>query len=344
MRRDVTAVGDSPKFASATLLPWRGMNFFQARAYFPGLGEIDLLASPPLPQARQSFGGAEDFMGVQSFSFGGAVLFPFANRIRGKMLPDGRTLETMVAGRKVLLPADWHGKAPGAEKCAMHGLILESVMDVVEADSYHVKAALDCGNFGGYWLSRALVEVEAELRAQALAFSLLVTNTGNEVLPVGIGWHPYFALPSKRREQARVHVPARKRALVNNYDDVFPTGELVPVADTPYDFTAPDGAALGSLYLDDSFVDLEKTREGNTVVRILDPAAHYEVRLTAFSPHIRALQVYSPSGKSFVVLEPQFNWADPFSAVWPAGTDTGMVMLAPSEQVSWAIQWELFVI
>ena len=63
-------------------------------------------------------------MGVHSFRFGGAILLPFANRIRGRLLPDGGAIETKVLDKDIRLPADWHGKRPGAEKCAMHGLIL----------------------------------------------------------------------------------------------------------------------------------------------------------------------------------------------------------------------------
>ncbi len=346
LRRQKTSDGTAPEFLEVTLLPGRGMNVFQIRASFPGLGEFDMLASPPLEEAAQPLnGGPDDFMGVHSFRFGGALLVPFANRIRGRLLPDGCTIETKILNRDVRLPADWHGKHPGAEKCAMHGLILASKMDVVERSDEHVTATLDAGDFEGYWLLKTEIRVEAALRSESVEFSVTTRNAaleqGAEQLPIGIGWHPYFALPSKRREQARLHLPAHRRVLVNNYDDVFPTGQTV--AGTPYDFTALEGATLGSLYFDDGFVDLRKTPDGRTIIEILDPAAHYGVRLTALSPSVEALQVYSPPNKSFVVVEPQFNWADPFSAVWPPGTPTGMVILDPGRQVTWAVRCELFV-
>src|SRR5581483_7475727 len=163
--------------------------------------------------------------------------------------------------------------------------------------------------------------------------SVTARNAGDSLLPVGIGWHPYFSLPSGKREQARLHVPARKRALVNNYDDVFPTGQTEPVAGTRYDFTAADGAALGAHYFDDSLVDLEKTAEGHTRAEIFDPEARYGIRVTALSPEVRALQVYAPPDQAFVVVEPQFNLADPFSPVWPPDMNTGMVILTPGREV-----------
>jgi aldose 1-epimerase len=208
----------------------------------------------------------------------------------------------------------------------MHGLILASQVDViVETSDEHVTATLEC-DFGDCWLSETALTVGATVRPESIEFAVTTRNAAVQELPVGIGLHPCFALPSKRREQARLQLPARKRALVNDYDEVFPTGRVESVWGTPYDFTAHTGAAFGSLDFDDSFVDLEKTPQGHTVVEIVDPAAHYRLRLTALSPEVRALQVYSPPRNSFVVVEPQFNSSDPFTPVWPPGTDTGMVL------------------
>ena len=62
---------------------------------------------------------------------------------------------------------------------------------------------------------------------------------------MGIGWHPYFVLPSGDRPQVRLHLPSETRAVMNNYDDSFTTGERVPVKGTPYDFSAPGGQPAG---------------------------------------------------------------------------------------------------
>ena len=61
---------------------------------------------------------------------------------------------------------------------------------------------------------------------------------------MGIGWHPYFAFPSGDRQQVRLHVPAKGRTLVDNYDNVFPTGKTVRLSGTPYDFGIARGAPL----------------------------------------------------------------------------------------------------
>jgi len=317
------------------------MNLFQIRAFVPRLGEIDVLRSPSLQEAADQFND-DDFMGVHSFRFGGAILLPFANRIRGQLLAEGSAIETKILDEHVRLPADWHGRRPGAEKCAIHGLILASKFDIANISDDYVVATLDAGNFEDHWLSATHIQAEGKLRNTALELSVTARNTGDSLLPVGIGWHPYFSIPSGDREKTRLHLPARKWAMVNNYDDVFPTGRIHAVKGTPYDFTSPDGAALGRHYFDDSFVDLQKTAEGYTQTEIFDAEAHYGVRMTALSPEVRALQVYSPLDQPFVAIEPQFNWTDPFSSVWPKDVNTGMVILKPGQDVRWAVRVEIF--
>ncbi|MEP6536235.1 MAG: aldose 1-epimerase [Bryobacteraceae bacterium] len=333
-----------PHFLSAQILPGRGMTTYQIRAYVPGKGEIDLMEAPPLAEAPKLMdGGPDDLIGNKSFSVGGAILLPFANRIRGKLSSDGSTIETPIMGKPVKLIANWKGKKPEAVKNAMHGLMLDAKMDSVTtdktADESSVTGTLHAGDFQGHWLSKTDVNTKITLKDDAFLMTVTAKNVGADPLPMGIGWHPYFVLPSGDRTQAKLHLPAKQRALVTNYDDVFPTGKVEKVAGTPYDFTAPGGAALKDLFLDDSFVDLQKTPEGNTVIEIRDPASKFGLRVTGMSKEITAIQVYAPLDKKFVVVEPQFNWVDPYSNVW-AGKKTGMVVLKPGETVSYSVKVE----
>lgn len=338
---------DGPAFLNARVVPGRAMLTLQIAARIPGRGETDLITSPPAEEARAILEAEEEFPGNSSYGLGGAFLLPFANRIRGALSPDRRTIEAPVLGRTVRLPANAGGKRPGAEPYAMHGLLLSSPVDEVRRETTaaedRVRATLRAGDFGGRWLSQADVEFENVLRADSFAATIRVRNAGGEPLPMGIGWHPYFNLPSGRREQARLRIPARSRLPVNDYDEVLPTGEIMPVAGTIHDFTKPGGQALGDLYLDDCFVDLERSPEGHVVCEIIDPEALYGLRVVGVSPSIRAVQVYAPPDRSFVALEPQLNRADPFGSVWAPGTDTGMAVLPPDGEVVYAVRLELFV-
>lgn len=338
---------DSPVFLTADIAPGRGMLLLQSRLRLPGGRETDLLACPPLEQLPQLLNGDEgDFNGNRSFSFGGAILLPYANRIRGRPLSEGRLIEAEILGRTVPLPRNWGGKAPGAEQYAMHGLLLDKAPDRLERHANPsgegLRAVFEAGDFGGHWLSRTQVEVEIDLTPSALSLRVRATNVGDDVLPMGIGWHPYFAVPSGRRSQARLHLPASGRAEVDNYDEVLPTGRVLPVDGGPYDFRAEEGVALEDLYLDDCFVGLERTSAGELVAVITDPDSHYGLKVRARSPQISAVQVFAPPSDAYVVIEPQFNRADPFGPEWD-GQDTGMVVLQPGSSVRYEVVVEPFV-
>jgi galactose mutarotase-like enzyme len=345
LKRRTSPNPSRPEFTSVTILPGRGMNLFQITANLPGKGEIPVLASPSLEEAAQVLnGGADDVHGVKSFSFGGAFLVPYPNRIRGKLSSDGKTITTQWHGKTLTLPAVWKGKNPHGELHAIHGLILDRKTDSLHVqttpDGQTVTGVIHAGDFGGYWLSKTDLNITIALTAKAVEVTITAENVGSEDEPISIGWHPYFAIPSGDRTQARLHIPAATLAEVNNYDDVFPTGKLIPVSGTNYDFSAPAGKPLGDIFLDDNFSDLSRT-SGAVVVDLTDPASAYGIHIEGLSPEIRTLQVYAPPDKAFAAIEDQFNFADPFSDVWK-GMDTGMVTLKPNQAVKWKVRLELF--
>ena len=353
LRRLQSGTGEKPEFLSVTVLPGRGMNMFQVTAYLPGKGEVPLLASPSLADAAMILnGGPEDMHGNKSYSFGGAFLFPFANRILGPVTEDRNTgihyLTARWHGRTVRMVANTHGKQPGADWQAMHGDMLASKATslVVKSDPDGSQATAEYdlpadGGANGDWFSSNHVKVNISLSVNSVTATVTATNTGKESEPVGIGWHPYFQLPSGNRANARLHIPATMRAEVNNYDDVEPTGKLTPLMGTAYDFNAAEGAPLPDVRVDDSFVDLKRDANGNVVSEIRDLGTNYGMRVTAMSPQIRAIQAYSPTDKSFIALEPQFNYGDPLGPQWH-GADTGMVTLDPGQSVTWKVQLQLF--
>ncbi len=346
LKRPREANSEKPQFLEATLLPGNGMNLLQVKAYIPGKGEVDLISAPSLAESKDLIEKGNDEFGNESFKIGGAFLVPYVNRIRGKLSADGKTIETTIAGKQMSLPANWKGKNPGAEPHAMHGLILSAKFQDVKsmngATESTASAIFHGGNFGGHWLSKTDVSIRTILKDNALDLEVTAKNVGDEVLPVAITIHPYFKFPSGDRTQARLHLTGDERTVVTNYDDVFPTGEFVPVKGTPYDFTAAGGAALGKLFMDDCFTDLKRGKDGTATIEITDPAAHYGLRIHAISPQIKSIQVYAPPDKDFIAVEPQFNLADPYNTKIWGKRDTGMVSVQPGNSVTWHIRLELF--
>lgn len=343
LERKPTSNGTKPEFLSATILPGRGMNLYQIMANIPGKGSVEVFTAPSLAEAATILNGNEsDSYGNKSFSLGGAFLVPYPNRIRGQVSPDGKTLTTAWHGKTLTLPANWKGKLSGAEPHAMHGLILARKTEDIQIspDGSSITGVIHAGNFGGYWLSETDLTVVISLKDDAVETTITAKNVGKEPEPMAIGWHPYFNLPSGDRKQARLHVPADVYAEVNNYDDVFPTGKLIPVKGTPYDFNAPGGKPLGDQFLDDNFAHLKFTT-GQVVVDISDPAANYGIHIAGLSKEIKTVQVYAPKEKSFIAVEEQYNFGDPFSKVWK-GMDTGMVTLKPGQSTTWKVRLQLF--
>ena len=346
LKRAATSNGAKPEFLSATILPGRGMNLFQVTANLPGKGETNLFFAPSLAEANAKLDGnaTTDYNGSSSTSMGGAFLVPYPNRIRGKLSDDGKTITTEWNGKTLTLPANWAGKKPGAEKHAIHGLILATKVEDVKtedtADGQTVTGVIHGGDFGGHWPSKTDVNFKIELKGDAVDVTITAKNVGDEAEPMAIGWHPYLAIPSGDRTQARLEIPGTMLAEVNNYDDVFPTGKLKPVKGTVYDYTAADGVPLGDHFLDDNFSHLTRT-DGKVEVKLTDPKSNYGMDIEGLSPEIKTVQVYAPPAKSFVAIEEQYNFGDPFSKVWK-GMDTGMVTLKPGASTTWHVRLQLF--
>jgi len=346
LTRAKTGDGSKPEFLSATVLPGRGMNLFQITAYVPGKGEIPLLYSPSLEEAAAVLGGPGDSYGTKAFTFGGAFLAPFANRIIGPLSNGNKTVSFNWQGNPLTLDANWKGKKPEAVPHAIHGLILASktdnVKETVSGDTRTVSGVIHNSNLSQPWFSKTDVSISISLSGDAVVATVEAKNVGDKPEPVGIAWHPYFNLPSGDRAQARLHLSGDQRAEVNNYDDVFPTGKLLPSEGTPYDFTAKEGKPLGDLFLDDNWTNLNKTPDGTSFSEIIDPAAKYGLRIVALSRHVNTVQVYAPLDKKFIALEPQFNYNDPFGKEW-GNRDTGMVTLLPGHSVTWKVKLDLFI-
>ena len=334
-----------PEFTSVTILPGRGMEIQQITANFPGKGNVDVLASPDLAGSAKMLDEQDDANGDLGYRLGSAFLVPYPNRIRGPLSADGKTLTTSWQGHTITLPANNIGKNPGAERHAMHGLILKSKTDDVKvkktAGGEEVTGVIHAGDFGGHWLSKTDLDFTISLTADGVTSTVVAHNVGNEAEPMAIGWHPYFAFPSGDRTQARLHIPGSQLAEVDGYDNVFPTGKLKAVEGTRYDLRSADGVALGDNFFDDNWSTLE-WKNGVVTVKVIDPAAKYGVSIEGLSKEIKTIQAYAPPTQKFVAVEHQYNFADPFGKEW-GKMDTGMVTLKPGQSTKWQVRLKVFV-
>jgi len=322
--------GSVPEFLSVTMLPGRGMNILQISAYIPGKGVVNLLASPAVEDATQAMSGVgADTGGQASETMGGAFELPWAGPT-----PTSAT-------------ATWQGHAlslPVAE--SQGGLMLAEAADSVSTaavlDGGEARAIFHARDFGRQWPSETDVNVNVLLGNQWIELTVVAHNVGNTPEPIGIGWHPRFAIAGGNRAQVRLRVPATMRQEMRPGGRTA-TGRLIPLAGTEYNFDRDGGVALGTISLDDLFVALhsEPLRNGPTA-ELIDPAGDYGLRLIALTPAIRAMRVVAPREGNFVTIEPQFNRVDPFGHEWGEGSESGMGVLEPGQSTQWRVRLELF--
>ena len=320
LARKASSGGSKPEFLSVTLLPGRGMNMFQVTAAIPGKGEIPLTAFALGRGCSQSqlTGTGKDQLGNASFSFGGAFLIPYPNRILGERSTDGKSVITQWRGHTLALPANFPSKNPGGPVVAIHGLITQAKVEDLQtqttADGQTVTGVIHAGDFGGHWLSDTDLNLTIALTGDAVDDhdhrQKRGQGAGTDVHRLASLLRRYRAATAPRRACIS---PPTMMAVVNNYGDAFPTGQLKPVKGTEYDYNASDGVALDDHFLDDNFSHLQRTN-GAADVKLIDPESNYGLTVAALSPEIRTVQVYSPK-TAFVAIEDQFNYVDPFGKV-----------------------------
>ena len=87
-----------PEFTSVVIAPGRGMEVLQITANFPGKGNVDVLATPSLAEAKKMLDVDDTANGDLGYRIGAAFLVPYPNRILGPLSADGKTLTTVWEG------------------------------------------------------------------------------------------------------------------------------------------------------------------------------------------------------------------------------------------------------
>jgi aldose 1-epimerase len=189
----------------------------------PGAGQQEIVTA---------YTGAKGKIGGQ-----GDVLIPFPGRIReGRYTFDGQTYQ-MERNDK---------ESPGA----IHGFLRHVPWEVAEQSEQSVTFAvtLQAGDHPGYpFPLRATVTYTLEAAGLTCRFAL--TNSGEQPAPVAAGFHPYFTVGSDTIDGDTLHVPM---AATLEFEGLLPTGNVLPVDGTPYDFRQPrpiDTTPLNTCYL-----------------------------------------------------------------------------------------------
>jgi galactose mutarotase-like enzyme len=286
-------------------------------------------------------GKGADADGQASLAMGGAFEAPWAGRIWGSPAQTSGHITTVWRGHAITLSDTGNG--------ATNGLMLTQPSDTAGTtglpDGGEAQAVYRAGDYGVHWPSKTEVTVTVLLSSRAVDLTVVARNVGDTAEPIGIGWHPRFAVFGGNRAGLRLRVPAEMRAELRDQGAEQPTGKLLPVAGTPFDFTSASGTKLGMADLDEYFVDLhQELLDNGPQAELSDPSSGYGLRMTALSPTIKAIHVTAPANADFVSIEPQYNYPDPFGREWSKEADSGMVVLQPGQSTEWKVRLELFTV
>jgi len=169
-------------------------------------------------------GGLDAWRGTGR-SFGLPLLHPWANRLRDWRYAVGGRAVTIDRTRGIVR-ADEHG-------LPIHGALAAAEdWDVVDAgadgESAWLAAALDYGRRDdrlSVFPFPHRLELELRLAGDALTITTTVVPTGEDVVPLAFGWHPWLSLPGVPRADWVLSQPARIAFVLD--DRKLPTGERV---------------------------------------------------------------------------------------------------------------------
>ncbi len=203
----------------------------------------------------------------------GDVLIPFPGRVRdGRYTFDGHTYQMPLNDKE----------GPNA----IHGFLRLVGWQTVAQGAHAVTfaAALRADEHPGYPFSlRATVAYALDEEGMTCRFS--IQNTGDRAAPVAAGFHPYFTVGSPVIDADLLHVPM---AATLEFDNLLPTGRILPVDGTAYDFRRPH--AIGDTTFNTCYLH-----------PLRDPDGLLRLRLVA--PHAtRAVTVWLDGAFGYVVL------------------------------------------
>lgn len=248
--------------------------------------------------------------------FRGRILFPFNDRI-----PSGTyTFE----GCEYHLPINCE-----ADQSAIHGLVYNREFTETQWVCTEDSGALsflysvDKKDYRGYPFSVDL-KITYTLSAGDFSINFTVVNRDTKSLPFALGWHPYFTLGTPVDLNSMMCLSG---SFVQIDKDLNPTGDIISVEATGYDFTEP--RLLGDGELD---IALTIPESGKTVLT----GEKGSLKLTFDTELFSFIQLFTPPGRASIAIEPVTAATNSFNI-----NGLGKIVLGPGEERSGSVKIRL---
>ena len=294
---------------AARVQAWRG-----AVAVTLGSGDLEATFLPELNLLGVSLRyRAEEYFALpggigayrRGHTTGLPLLAPWANRLAGRMYRRGVNVD--------LTGLDLHTDAEGLP---MHGtLAARDAWQVTEISARGTRARLRAElEYSGPRLLAAFpfphrLETRIEVDGRSVSIATSLRPTGRRPVPVSFGYHPYLRLPGSPRSRWRLHLPRRVRLELDEHG--IPNGRRAA--------ERPEAAPLGDRVLDDLF-----ELEGRTLAL---EAGGRRLSIRCEEGYAFA-QVFAPSGRRFVCLEPMTSPTNALVTGACSAVDPGEVFTA----------------
>lgn len=262
------------------------------------------------------------------------ILFPFPNRVRGG--------EFRFRGKTWHLP-----KIDSTKTNAIHGYAPRKAWRVVDSGADNSSAFLtgefqaskDAPETLDTWPADYILRITYRLTQTRLRMEATVVNPTQELLPFGLGLHPYFRHPMagifEDISQYKIHAPA---TAIWELEDSLPTGERKPLPPA-LDFNKPK--VLGDLQMDTVFTGLPRTEPNGEVLLTRCRIEHMNytgaLRISS-TADFREMLLFTPAHRKAFCVEP-YTCATDAVNLNDRGIDAGWRVIAPGETWSGAVEY-----
>ena len=196
-----------------------------------------------------SYQGAKNKVGGQ-----GDVLIPYPGRVnRGAYIFEGQQYQLPLNDKE----------GPNS----IHGFLRSVIWDVVKqtGDTVTFETSIDGGEYAdrGYPFSLQ-AQVTYALGRDGMACSYAIKNVGDRTAPVAVGFHPYFTVGSETIDNDVLQAPFEGKLEFNG--DLIPTGKILPVSGTDFDFIEP--RTIGKVEINACYVQPLRDPDGRLRVSL----------------------------------------------------------------------------